>query len=141
MLRSSGDLNHMSGVQIVRLGLVARSPDDQMIRSSACRDFPKRDRETPVNAVVTPIPQQVWLCLRSMAVRFTVLATSENNRYEPCLDELEIFTAGPDRRNVALASTGAKVRSSGNYRGGTKHRLENLPNVVAVGLVLSIWLS
>jgi hypothetical protein len=60
-------------------------------------------------------------------LRFTILATSENNRYEPCLDELEVFTAvmGP-RRNVALASAGAKVSASGTYPNSEKHRLEHL---------------
>ena len=64
--------------------------------------------------------------VQTQRLRFTALATSENNRYEPCLDELEIFTAGPDRRNIAFVSAGAKVSSSGNYPGNTKHRLENL---------------
>jgi mono/diheme cytochrome c family protein len=60
-------------------------------------------------------------------LRFTIFATSENNRYEPCLDELEVFTADPGRPgNVALASAGAKVSASGTYRNSSKHRLEHL---------------
>ncbi len=64
--------------------------------------------------------------VKTQQLRFTILATSDNNLYEPCLDELEVFTAGPDRHNVALASAGARVTSSGDYRDSTKHRLEHL---------------
>jgi len=58
-------------------------------------------------------------------VRFTVLATSN---IEPCIDELEIFTAGDDPRNVALASAGAKATASSIYANGTSdiHRLEHV---------------
>src|SRR5262249_38464908 len=53
-------------------------------------------------------------------VRFVSLAT--NNR-EPCIDELEIFTAGKTPRNVAL---GAKPASSGDYPGAAIHKLEHI---------------
>ncbi len=58
-------------------------------------------------------------------VRFTVLATSGA---EPCLDELEIFTAGDDPQNVALASAGAQATASSVYANGTLdiHRLEHI---------------
>lgn len=56
-------------------------------------------------------------------LRFTILATSEKNRYEPCIDELEIYSQ--DGRNVALASTGAKASASGEF-GGTRHRTEHV---------------
>ncbi len=59
-------------------------------------------------------------------LRFTILATSENNRYEPCIDELEIYTAGTSRQNVALASAGAKTKSSGNRSSSGKHHLVKL---------------
>ncbi|MBN9522527.1 DUF1553 domain-containing protein, partial [bacterium] len=53
-------------------------------------------------------------------VRFVAF---EANQYEPCLDELEVFTAVPQSVNVAR---GAKLRSSGDYPGGTLHKLEHL---------------
>eukprot|EP00913_Durusdinium_trenchii_P008936 g8402.t1 len=56
-------------------------------------------------------------------VRFTVLAT---NASEPCIDELEVFSAGQSPRNVALASSKAKVTSSGSYSGNPKHKLEHV---------------
>jgi cytochrome c553 len=60
-------------------------------------------------------------------VKFTILAT--NNGIEPCLDELEIWSAaapGKAPQNVALASLGAKAMSSGNYPGNPIHKLEHL---------------
>jgi Protein of unknown function (DUF1553)/Protein of unknown function (DUF1549)/Planctomycete cytochrome C len=58
-------------------------------------------------------------------VRFTVLAT---NSAEPCIDELEIVTAGDEPRNVALVSAGAKATASGVFaNGATKiHQLEHI---------------
>ena len=57
-------------------------------------------------------------------VRFTITATS--NAIEPCIDELEIFTARPEPQNVALASAGAIATASGTYAGNPSHKLEHL---------------
>jgi hypothetical protein len=54
--------------------------------------------------------------VRAQRLRFTISATSENSRREPCLDELEVFTASPQRRNVALATAGAIIRASTNHK-------------------------
>ncbi len=60
--------------------------------------------------------------IRAKYVRFVVL---ETNQYEPCLDELEIFTSGDRPVNVALASAGARATSSGDYSASPSlHRLE-----------------
>ncbi len=56
-------------------------------------------------------------------LRFVVFAT---NQAEPCLDEMEAWTAEPSPRNVALASSGATVRSAGDYPPSDKHRLEHV---------------
>jgi hypothetical protein len=56
-------------------------------------------------------------------VRFTIEASSDA---EPCLDELEVFTAGPDSRNVALASAGTRATASGTLPGFAIHKLEHL---------------
>ncbi len=56
-------------------------------------------------------------------VRFTVEAT---NQSEPCIDELEIYTAGEGARNIALASEGAKPSSSGDYPGSPIHQLSHI---------------
>ncbi len=60
-------------------------------------------------------------------VRFTIEKT--NNGAQPCLDELEIWTAAAgdeNPQNVALASLGAKASSSGNYPSNPKHKLEHI---------------
>ena len=58
-------------------------------------------------------------------VRFTVLAT---NQFEPCLDELEVFSAEQPEHNVALASAGGRATASGVYANGDSplHRLEHI---------------
>jgi hypothetical protein len=54
-------------------------------------------------------------------VRFVVFAT---NSAEPCIDEFEIFSTGANPKNVALASVGTKVTSSGDYPDAPdRHRL------------------
>jgi hypothetical protein len=58
------------------------------------------------------------------SVRFTVLATS--NGIEPCLDELEVWTAGESPRNVALAAAGATASASSTYPNSEIHRLEHV---------------
>ena len=60
--------------------------------------------------------------VRARFVRFTSLATINDNQHEPCLDELEIFRASSDT-NVAL---GGKPASSGNYDDPARHRLEHI---------------
>ncbi len=55
---------------------------------------------------------------KSKRVRFAIHAT---NKLEPCIDELEVFDTGG--RNVALASLGTKVTSSGNTTVANRHEL------------------
>ena len=52
-------------------------------------------------------------------IRFTISAT---NAAEPCIDELQVFS---DNQNVALASNGASVRSSGDFE-HPLHKLEHI---------------
>lgn len=59
-------------------------------------------------------------------VRFTTFATLDNNRHEPCLDELEVFTAEPTPRNIARAADGVKLSSSGNYPESEQHSLKHI---------------
>ena len=51
-------------------------------------------------------------------VRFTIL---ETNSLEPCIDELEVWDL--EARNVALASSGTRVRSSGDTTVENRHEL------------------
>jgi cytochrome c553 len=57
-------------------------------------------------------------------IRFTVLAT--NNNIEPCIDELEVYTAEATPRNVALAASGAKASASSTFANSPLHRLEHI---------------
>lgn len=79
-------------------------------------------------AAVSPIENEERFEPRAARlVRFTISAT--NNGTEPCLDELEVWSVARDRhppRNVALASAGAVVRSSGDYEGDPKHKPEHI---------------
>jgi hypothetical protein len=56
-------------------------------------------------------------------LRFTVNKTSDA---EPCIDELEIYTAEAQSRNVALASAGTEAKASSVYPNSDIHRLEHI---------------
>jgi hypothetical protein len=59
-------------------------------------------------------------------VRFTINATMVNNRREPCIDELQVFSTAAS--NVALASAGATATASGEYNSGisASHKLKHI---------------
>ena len=56
-------------------------------------------------------------------IRFTTFATTNNNRYEPCIDELEIFST--NGKNVAVEKP-VKLSSSGNYSETGIHQLKHI---------------
>ena len=58
---------------------------------------------------------------KARQVRFTIRAT---NTLEPCLDELEVFDS--EGENIALASAGATVTSSGDTIVADRHDLKHL---------------
>lgn len=64
--------------------------------------------------------------VKARYVRFTSFHTNENDRYEPCIDELEVYSAGPESRNVAHVSEGTVPTSSGNYSNTGKHQLKHI---------------
>jgi len=70
----------------------------------------------PVNAVQN---EESFPPVEAKFVRFTVLASSSG---EPCLDELEVWSAG---RNVALAN-GCTATASGTLPGYEIHKLEHI---------------
>ncbi|MCE9530421.1 MAG: DUF1553 domain-containing protein [Planctomycetes bacterium] len=76
-------------------------------------------RRPPVNARMNT---ERFKPVLAKFVRFTVLAT---NGGEPCLDELEIFSAGAKSSNVAL---GGVATSSGNFPSHPIHKLEHINN-------------
>ncbi len=81
----------------------------------------KTERRDPVNPAQN---RERFKPVKAKFVRFTVLGT---NNLEACIDELEVFTAGPKPKNVALASGGAKATSDGDYsQAPALHRLAHL---------------
>ena len=73
----------------------------------------------PVNTLGN---EEIFEPVRARFVRFNIVRT---NQSEPCIDELEIFSA-VDGENIALASRGAKATASGVYIDGGNpiHQLE-----------------
>ena len=59
-------------------------------------------------------------------VRFTSFATVDDNKHEPCIDELEVFSTDTTRGNVARADRGTGPTSSGNYSVAGKHQLKHI---------------
>ncbi len=56
-------------------------------------------------------------------LRFTIKKTTGA---EPCIDEIEVFSAAAPSRDVALASAGAKATASSVYPNSELHRVEHL---------------
>jgi len=56
-------------------------------------------------------------------LRFTVNKTTDA---EPCIDELEVYSAGEGATNVALASAGTMARASSVFPNSDIHRLEHI---------------
>ncbi|MDB4500395.1 DUF1553 domain-containing protein [bacterium] len=70
-------------------------------------------------AVNAKLNEEYFPARMARFVRFTIEKTTSG---EGCIDELEIFS---DNKNIALASLGAKVTSSGDFI----HPLHNLPQI------------
>jgi hypothetical protein len=82
------------------------------------------DPPAALRAPVTPRTNiERFAPVEARFLRFTVSATTQ---LEPCIDELEVFTAEETPRNIALAATGAKTTASGTYPNAAIHKLEHL---------------
>ena len=68
--------------------------------------------------------EELFNAVEAKFVRFTITAVTGG---EPCIDELEVFTADGSK-NVALGSVGTKPTASGVFSNGSnpKHKLEQL---------------
>ena len=87
----------------------------------------KKSNLPHLRAPVSPLKNvERFPATKARFVRFTTFATNENNRYQPCIDELEIFSSDDSLRNVALAEYGTKPTSSGNYSETGKHQLKHI---------------
>ncbi|MFZ4819836.1 MAG: DUF1549 domain-containing protein, partial [Limisphaerales bacterium] len=76
-------------------------------------------KTTPTRAAVQArMNTDRFAAVTTRRVRFTILGT---NSLEPCIDELEVWDL--ESRNIALASLGTRVRSSGDTTVENRHEL------------------
>jgi len=76
----------------------------------------------PVNPLQTV---EHFIPTNTKFVRFTSLATIDDNKHQPCLDELEVFNVDGGQ-NIALATNGTVATSSGDYSSVGKHQLKHI---------------
>ena len=102
-----------------------RLPTSYMIEAGADPNLMRRVAGRPaLRPAVNPrLNVERFQPVTAKFLRFTILATTS---LEPCLDELEVFTADENSRNVALATNGARATASGTYPNSELHRLEHL---------------
>jgi mono/diheme cytochrome c family protein len=91
---------------------------EPIARTDADADAPTRPMVEPRRNVERFAP------VKARMVRMTILATADPT--EPCLDELEVYSAGDVPRNVALASAGGKASASSEYPGADIHKIAHL---------------
>lgn len=87
-------------------------------------DNPPVDKLRP--AVNSRVNTERFPPVKVRFIRFTIEGT---NSSEPCLDELEVFAVDVGKvapPNLALASSGTKVTSSGNFAGFAIHKLKHV---------------
>lgn len=90
-------------------------------------DAERATRQTPapyLRSTVQPLSNgERFPPIAARFVRFTVFETTQ---LEPCIDELEVYTAGPRPENIALASRGTKATASSSYPANPVHKLEHI---------------
>ena len=91
----------------------------QQLRSDLANYAKHRGTRDPVSSVENDEPIAPQAKFAAKFIRFTINAT---NASEPCIDELQVFVGD---ENVALASSGAKSTSSGDFE-HPLHKLEHL---------------
>jgi mono/diheme cytochrome c family protein len=94
-------------------------------RLDAFEPIARPDLDTPARPMASPRRNvERFAPVAARMIRMTILATS--NQAEPCIDELEVYTAGDSPRNVALASAGGKAWASSEYPNSSIHRIAHL---------------
>lgn len=100
---------------------------DSLTRSSAGRI---ENRRTSLPQLREPVNAQInierFSAVPAKFLRFTTFETIDNNKHQPCIDELEVFSIANPAINVALASSGTLATSSGNYSETGKHQLKHV---------------
>ncbi|WP_337175978.1 PSD1 and planctomycete cytochrome C domain-containing protein [Paludisphaera sp.] len=83
------------------------------------------DADAPSRPMVSPRRNvERFAPVKARMVRMTILATADP--IEPCIDELEVYSAGDEPRNVALASAGGRASASSEYPGAAIHKIVHL---------------
>ncbi|HIE96271.1 MAG TPA: DUF1553 domain-containing protein [Fuerstia sp.] len=94
-----------------------------VIQETTANATPLPRLRAPVNALKTV---EHFEPVTARFVRFTSFRTIDDDKHEPCIDELEVFTAGSNPINIALADRGTSASSSGNYSNTGKHQLQHV---------------
>jgi len=119
-----------AGVRHADRALALPTPDTQVARMQAQLQEHRRKLAQLLVKLRPPVnPRhniESFKPIRARFVRFTIRNT---NGGEPCLDELEVYSAaapGRPARNVALASLGTQPTSSGNFGPHPFHKLAHI---------------
>ena len=105
---------------------------DVVVLQEAAPDTPGDAKVTKAHAPRLRLPvtpgrnTERFAAITARFVRFTITGMTQAAPAEPCIDELEVFTAGETPRNIALASAGAKATSSGDYPNNPFHKLAHI---------------
>ena len=84
-------------------------------------------KPTPHRSPVNPLRNvERFPAIEARYIRFSVFETKDNNRHEPCLDELEIFRKDSASLNIARSNLDVKTSSSGNYSETGIHQLKHI---------------
>ncbi|MGN6547006.1 MAG: DUF1553 domain-containing protein [Aureliella sp.] len=109
-----------SGTGITADALLLQRVDETSARDDAEAIVPDlRAQVSPLRNLERFAPREAKF------VRFTTLETVDNNKHEPCLDELEIYSGGSSTGNLARRP-GVKASSSSNFSDVGKHRLSHI---------------
>ena len=96
------------------------------IMLSSCRPTKgnqvRKERDVSLETTKLVTPRNV----EHSSVCLLVDSTVDNNKHQPCIDELEVFTSDVTRGNIALARHGTVPTSSGNYSTQGKHQLKHI---------------
>ncbi len=91
----------------------------------AAEPLARLDADSPSRPMVDPRRNvERFEPTKARMVRMRILATADP--IEPCIDELEVYSAGAEPRNVALASAGGVASASSEYPGAAIHKIAHL---------------
>ena len=108
---------------VLRAGQKRAFVSADLVRFTLANPNPSASRPNARRPVQATLNIDRFPPVEARFVRFIIEGSSQS---QPCLDELEVFSAGPESKNVALASAGAKVTASGSLPGYEIHKLEHV---------------